>query len=658
MKNHTKLLNNLNKQGIMSTVTFNDAQWKGILKSKEHELQSRLGKNKNVCDAVIKRIAEPVFLEHLSENIYFISKVIRNLPADYENDVLVKIILNKLQTTVVKGKNNKYYIENIDVMFCNNRSKMIMTLLDYGANPNSETCGKSALDVALEGQNELLSLKLIEKGAKVTFNHLVVAGRIQSFEKIFKKILEKGSLAFASSETKSIWNQVYFPWSVKCLIEHYKSNGKDINSLENGLTPLMHYCTSNFVDTASVNLLINNGADPILKGNKGRKAISYLASNTNCKDISKTIQLLVSNDKDFMIVDDVGKMPLHYACEYGNLRAIDFFINCKPRINLRDNDGNTALHLLANISPYYFSGNQDLFDKMIKAFLKLGANPEIINDKEANVLHIAAKSGSKNLITMIKDRLECPESTLPNGRTALHEAILSGSVGAVEAVLGLGLNPNVRDGLGNTPLHMVCAKWDDSITQDLVIRMLRAAGAKPEIQNANGDTPIHIACALGNLNSVRSVISANGLNISNYAGDFSISLACKKGNFEVVKFLLKEFPHLIEQKDNEGNTLLHSACINCHHKIMKLILENNPNLLNHQNNLGDTPLHIACRGRDPYIEDANSNGVKILLFRKPNLIKNSSGETPVDLAKNNKNPKTVQLLEKYTLDNETMVSSS
>uniref|UniRef100_A0A5S6Q9I7 ANK_REP_REGION domain-containing protein n=1 Tax=Trichuris muris TaxID=70415 RepID=A0A5S6Q9I7_TRIMR len=86
-------------------------------------------------------------------------------------------------------------------------------------------------------------------------------------------------------------------------------------------------------------------------------------------------------------------------------------------------------------------------------------------------------------------------------KSALHCAVLTGNLAAVEMLLHEGANPNLRDIDGSTPVHFA-AIMDD-------LRMFTAlveAGGDVEARDGNRRTALLIACALGNLQIVNYLL--------------------------------------------------------------------------------------------------------------------------------------------------------
>jgi len=74
----------------------------------------------------------------------------------------------------------------------------------------------------------------------------------------------------------------------------------------------------------------------------------------------------------------------------------------------------------------------------------------------------------------------------PQGKTALHLAAERGHTAAVEALLGAGADPGVRETIGCTALHRACETPHPSTAAALL-----AAGCPPDIPDLEGATPLH-----------------------------------------------------------------------------------------------------------------------------------------------------------------------
>lgn len=76
-------------------------------------------------------------------------------------------------------------------------------------------------------------------------------------------------------------------------------------------------------------------------------------------------------------------------------------------------------------------------------------------------------------------------------------------------------DPNVRDGLGRTVLHLICSTTNDARSYDYLSVLLH----HPQIQinladTESGWTPLHRALWVGNLRAARELLSRNDLDLS------------------------------------------------------------------------------------------------------------------------------------------------
>ena len=86
------------------------------------------------------------------------------------------------------------------------------------------------------------------------------------------------------------------------------------------------------------------------------------------------------------------------------------------------------------------------------------------------------------------------------GWSALHFAAQENSIAAVKTLLDCGAKTEVTDSFGNTPLFraVFSAKGED-----IIIKLLIAAGADPDSVNKHGVSPRILASTIGNLNIVQ-----------------------------------------------------------------------------------------------------------------------------------------------------------
>lgn len=84
--------------------------------------------------------------------------------------------------------------------------------------------------------------------------------------------------------------------------------------------------------------------------------------------------------------------------------------------------------------------------------------------------------------------------------------------------------------------------------------------------------------------------------------------------------------HMLNEKNNEGNTVLHLSVLDNSIELVEYLLDKGVDL-NIKNKDGDTPLHLAIKLETFPI-------TKLLLDHKAKLdVFNKNNETPVDLAK-------------------------
>ncbi|MBX3118548.1 MAG: ankyrin repeat domain-containing protein [Fimbriimonadaceae bacterium] len=204
-------------------------------------------------------------------------------------------------------------------------------------------------------------------------------------------------------------------------------------------------------------------------------------------------------------------------------------------------------------------------------------------------------------------------------------------VAEVESLLKKGADPNSRNGLELSPLHIASASFQPEVMQALI-----AAGAKPDLDTIYG-TPLAFAAMSGNMpgagillshgakvNSVRQdgytvlMMAANSgspelvaelikrkadINAKSASGSTALIYTARSGHMDAAKELL-EAGASIEAADEEGQTALMTAAMSGHADYVKMLLQRGakPNVRNAK---GQTALILAAAyGDNPEVTKA------------------------------------------------------
>ncbi|XP_046371250.2 serine/threonine-protein phosphatase 6 regulatory ankyrin repeat subunit A-like [Haliotis rufescens] len=503
------------------------------------------------------------------------------------------------------------------------------------------------------------------------------------YDKLVFHLCERGANInlLVEQSLERTWQHCFYDCSESISFEGNSSISDSDISESLGFTPLQAAMIGSH--TKMVKCLLGMGADPNIKSAQGHIIPFKIMDKTNSKlfgsplaftfPISfEIIRLLTENERKLNFADNADKMmcaiserkfwktldfflnqggidvnsrfdrgflgtgtALHISCE--SWRCLEVLLKHNVNVNMQDDQGNTALHLLAN---------RQKSQGKIALLLQKGADPNITNNKGQTPLLSACsmsqapqkyESKQKEKICNFKglenikqrqtlrikkrtvDITRCFNDTVEvllkykangdvtdsDGFAALHVAVRQSNYELLCVLLNGGCDANVSDANGNTPLNLLlelvadCQQGTASyyiphhrreIQVWKFVMELLDRNADADIQNSKKNAPLHHAASMNCQRSLELLLEA-GVDV--------------------------------DVEDAHGKTPLHRCAQSGHARIARILLENSSDV-NARDDKGDTPLHMAVR-RKQY------NMVKLLVQMGADLSEtNTDGLTAYD----------------------------
>ena len=143
-------------------------------------------------------------------------------------------------------------------------------------------------------------------------------------------------------------------------------------------------------------------------------------------------------------------------------------------------------------------------------------------------------------------------SVSADGASPVVDAVKSGRIDAVRALLAKRVDPNAPEADGTTALHWA-AHHDSLAAADLLIK----AGANVRAANRYGATPLYLACINGSAAMIERLLAAGAdPNAAMPEGDTALMTAARTGNVAAVRALLTRGAHVNAQESWKGQTAL------------------------------------------------------------------------------------------------------
>jgi len=363
-----------------------------------------------------------------------------------------------------------------------------------------------------------------------------------------------------------------------------------------------------------VNTFINQGGAINLSSSDGM-TLSHMAAKVGDKTV---LSVLLNANCEINRVDAKGYTPLHYAILNKNQECVKLILqNGSVDLSLASFEKELPVHLAMRLSLSGIVSDIKQFEKAMEDTAKgtWWVKPKgTIDSNGVSIIHLAAKFNN------------FPVESLPfgldvnvmdsMGNTPLHYAALyttnSGLI--TEMIKKLHMNPNQCNHLGFTPFHYCCAKGDMQAVQV----MIENGGDIDGPDYFCGVTPTHLlASQIGpkNLEAFKKLLPhirtfctfmqpdrLTGTNPSKILEAKNVEIKedhnanmfyyCEIGDVKKVIDLIESDPKSLKMVDYYGNTLLHYACLS-DEKDLIFHLVNKRIDINVQNNNHKSAVHYA-----------------------------------------------------------------
>ena len=160
---------------------------------------------------------------------------------------------------------------------------------------------------------------------------------------------------------------------------------------DDGVTPLL--LAAGYKHEHILRLLLEKGADPRARSNKGNTTLHWLASEPEIPISETLIDLLLRNRPPFEVANGEGVTPLMNACLKGETMLATRLISHGADVGATDSKDRTALSLAARHGQL----------EIVKAILGYGVNIEASDKDGWRPLHEAARMGQLETIKLLLD---------------------------------------------------------------------------------------------------------------------------------------------------------------------------------------------------------------------------------------------------------------
>lgn len=479
-----------------------------------------------------------------------------HLPCELGHENIIKILL---QTDVNVNYQDKDGDTPLMIAACHGFKNIVEMLLKKNANLNFQNKnGDTALMKAANGNSFEVVKLLVEKGAELNLSAndgaTALAFSMSKPNKEMTKYLIRSGANKIQLEKKvldSMFPKLCQQGDAIELVQLYLDNGANVNNRgEYGNTPLMLASVNNHLEI--VKILIDNDADLDLQNNYQTTPL-WAASMHGHIDI---VKLLLENGANPNIQVGEDKMTALFSVAGKRFDENDIYVTTKKNLD-----------------------SNDITLRVARVLLQNGANPNILNIYESNVLNLSARIGDIEMMKLLLDygaKLDIQENT---GLTPLMAASHANQLEACKLLIEYGANVNQTSSTQSATALTYAIENNNIEIVKLLVKEgadLNLKSSSVKLKNPLGvvlpgsmeyGTPLELAKKYG-FKEIEQFLGSH-ININETIEDFSRASIKLDQNLsiEVFKsyllFKRKVVDEIFEDKylkdENEENTFIHNT---------------------------------------------------------------------------------------------------
>ncbi|HSG68496.1 MAG TPA: ankyrin repeat domain-containing protein, partial [Bacteroidales bacterium] len=218
-----------------------------------------------------------------------------------------------------------------------------------------------------------------------------------------------------------------------------------------------------------------------------------------------------------------------------------------------------------------------------------------LGDRENSMpIHLAAISGSIESIDLLLTHGVDIDIRDDNGMTPLLFSLSRGQRDAASHLIDEGADIGLRSNSGWGALHLAVATRSDEISKRLL-----DMGARVNVKLESGATPLHSAVSFGNTEMVKMLVEKGAdINAETEHGDQPLSWAINPNTYDAMVYLIGKGAD-INHRSSIGQTAMHNiAGRGAAFDNAKLLMEKGADI-DAQDDWGRTPLYLAAYSNNP-----------------------------------------------------------